>query len=231
MKKAILAVVMLGAVNSSILHAEEHELSEWSLGQVIFGEKVSKSDMKGKVVVIEHWGVKCPPCLALLPELAKLDKRYRDDGLLMIGAESQGHSKDQIAPLVDDHKIEYTITSGANGPISFNGIPRAFVFDVEGKLIFNGNPHEDDFERSIKKALKDVVEDGADAGLTSGNLFETQSWTNSDGQSIKAAVREATDTEVTFVMFGGKVVKYPLEKLSEESRKEIEDALQAKQEE
>lgn len=226
MKKAFLALAVLGTVGSSFAEEAEHELSEWSLGPVLFGEKISKSDMKGKVVVIEHWGVRCPPCIAILPELAKLDKRYRDDGLLMIGAESQGHSKDQIAPLVDDNKIEYTITSGASGPIQFNGIPRAFVFDVEGQLIFNGNPHEGDFVRSIKKALKDVEDEGeVGSGLSSGNLFETRSWTNAEGRSIKAAVRTATETEVTFVMFGGKVVKYPLEKLSEESQKEIKDAL------
>lgn len=37
---------------------EKHTLSEWKIGSVLFGEKLSKSDMKGKVVVIENWGVK-----------------------------------------------------------------------------------------------------------------------------------------------------------------------------
>lgn len=212
--------------------AEEpkHTLSEWKIGATLFGEEISESDMKGKVVVIEHWGVKCGPCIALLPHLAKMDKRYRDDGLLIIGAESQNHSKADIEPLVKKNKIEYTITQNANGPINFNGIPRAFVFDVQGNLVFNGDPHEDDFERSIKKALKDVEEAGEESSsfATSSNLFETKTWTNSEGKEIKAAVKEASDTEVTFVMFAGKIVKYPLEKLSEESRKEIEAALAAK---
>jgi thiol-disulfide isomerase/thioredoxin len=207
----------------------EHKLSEWSIGSTLFGEKVSKSDMEGKVVVIEHWGVNCPPCIALLPHLAKMDKRYRDDGLLIIGAESQNSPEDKIEALVKKNDIEYTITSGASGPIDFSGIPHAFVFDVEGQLIFHGNPQEDDFERSIKKALKDVAETEEESTTASQNLFETQSWTNADGNELKAAVREATETEVTFVMFAGKIVKYPLEKLSEESRKEITDARLAKE--
>lgn len=208
----------------------EHKLSEWSLGETLFGEKVSKGDMDGKVVVIEHWGVRCPPCIAILPHLAKMDKKHREDGLLIIGAESQGHSKADIEPLVKKNDIEYTITSGANGPIEFSGIPRAFVFDVEGNLIFNGNPHEEDFERSIKKALKDVgeAESEPETAATPSNLFETKSWTNSEGKELNAAVREATDSEVTFLMSGGKVVKYPIAKLSEESQKEIRDALAAK---
>ncbi|MFK7850083.1 MAG: TlpA family protein disulfide reductase [Akkermansiaceae bacterium] len=209
----------------------KHTLSEWSLGETLFGEEVSKSDMEGKVVVIEHWGVKCPPCIALLPHLAKMDKRYRDDGLIVIGAESQNSSKEQIQPLVKKNRIEYTITKNASGPISFSGIPRAFVFDVQGNLIFNGNPGNDDFDRSIKKALRDVGEVEEESSFSSNNLFETRTWTNAEGKELKAAIRDANDTEVTFIMFAGKIVKYPLAKLSEESQKEIAEALATKEEE
>jgi thiol-disulfide isomerase/thioredoxin len=231
MNMKICCLFVLGFGLASLMGADEksdHKLSEWSLGETLFGEKVTKSDMKGQVVVIEHWGVRCPPCLALLPHLAALDKRNRDKGLLIIGAESQNHSKADIEPLVKKNKIEYTVTAGANGPIDFNGIPHAFVFDVEGMLIFNGHPGDEDFERSIKKALKDVGETEPDKVASSANLFETKTWTNSEGMELKAAVREATDTEVTFIMFAGKIVKYPLNKLSVESQKEITDALAAK---
>ncbi|MGE9271120.1 MAG: TlpA family protein disulfide reductase [Verrucomicrobiales bacterium] len=231
MKKAIFLPMALVSGLLTSLFAEDlpdHDLSEWSLGPTLFGEEVSERDMKGKVVVIEHWGVRCPPCIAMLPHLVKMDKSYRDDGLLIVGAESQGHKEEQIQPLVDDHKINYTITSGARGPIRFNGIPHAFVFDVSGKLIFQGNPHADDFERVVKKALKDVEEEEEKSSFaSSSNLFESRTWTNAEGNSLKAAVRSATETEVTFVMFGGKVVKYPLAKLSDESRREIEEAVAA----
>ena len=98
-------------------------------------------------------------------------------------------------------------------------------------MIFNGNPHDGGFEKSIKKALKDVGETEDASFAASKNLFETKTWTNADGNELKAAVREATETEVTFVMFAGKVVKYPLGKLSEESRYEITEARLAKEDE
>lgn len=207
----------------------EHHLPEWKLGNVLFGEEVDKDALSGKVVVIEHWGVNCPPCIALLPHLAKLDKRHREDGLVIIGAESQGHGKNQIEPLVKKNKIEYTITSGANGPVKFSGIPHAFVFDVEGKLIFNGHPGDDDFERILKRALKDIGEPIEEDEVMTGNLFESQSWTNTEGIEIKAAVKTATIETVTFLLPQGKVVNYPMNQLSEASRKLITDALAEKE--
>lgn len=226
---ASLSLVLALFAHSHAAEKSDHKLSDWKLGKVLFGEKVAKDDMKGKVVVIEHWGVKCPPCIALLPHLAKLDKRHREDGLLIIGAESQGHSEDQIEPLLKKNKIDYTITSGANGPINFSGIPHAFVFDVEGKLIFNGSPGDDDFERAIKNALKDVAKEKNEAVAEEKNLFETQTWTNDQGIEMKAAVKSASAESVTFLMPGGKVVEYPMTKLSEASQKRITEAVTAQE--
>ena len=58
-----------------------HKLSEWKIGKVMFGEKISKAELKGKVVVLENWGVNCPPCVASLPHLAELDKKVPRQGL------------------------------------------------------------------------------------------------------------------------------------------------------
>ena len=222
---ALFAVVPVFAEDTP----SKHKLSDWKIGEVLFGEEPTKSSMRGKVVVIENWGVKCPPCVAMLPHLADLDKRNREKGLLIIGAESQGHSKEDIEPLLKKAKVNYTITSGANGPIDVSGIPHAFVFDVKGALVFNGHPADEEFERSIKKALREVSKE-EEVAAPAGPLVETSTWTNSEGKEIRAAVKSADTKEVVFVMTGGKEVKYPLEKLSADSRGKIEQALAASKE-
>ncbi len=207
--------------------AEKHMLSEWRIGSVLFGEKLSKSDMKGKVVVIENWGVNCPPCIASLPHLAELDKRNRDKGLLIIGAESQNSSKDAIEPLLKKAKVDYTITAGADGPINVTGIPRIFVFDRTGALVFDGSPSADEFERAVKKALREgaAAAESPPAPPPSGPLIATRAWTNAQGQQIKAAVKSADDTKAVFQMANGKLVDYELTKLSDESREVIAAAV------
>jgi thiol-disulfide isomerase/thioredoxin len=210
--------------------ASAHKLSEWKIGKVLFGEKISKGDLKGKVVVLENWGVNCPPCIASLPHLAELDKKFRDKGLFIIGAESQGSSKDEIKPIIEKTKVEYTITAGAEGPIQFNAIPRVFVFDAEGALVFDGYPSGADFEKSITDSLEKVEASPKEEPATAaGSLIASRTWTNSSGVEIVAAVKSADSASVVFLMPNGKEVPYPLEKLSEDSRKVIAESIKPKQ--
>jgi thiol-disulfide isomerase/thioredoxin len=208
---------------------KEHKLSDWKIGKVLFGEKVTKGDMKGKVVVIENWGVNCPPCVASLPHLADLDRKYRDKGLVLIGAECQGSSKDEIKPLIEKAKVEYTIVDEATGPIEVTAIPRIFVFDRDGKLVFDGSPSGAPFEEAVNKAIgaseaAPAAAAESPATTSAEPLVATRSWTNAEGRAIRAAVKSVDDTSVTFIVDGGKEVKYPLDKLSAESRQLITDA-------
>lgn len=230
----ILPVISIVLGLSSIGNAKEKEyrLSEWSIGKVLFGERVSKAVTKDKVVVIENWGVNCPPCIASLPHLAQLEKDNRAKGLVIIGAESQGSTKEQIKPIIEKAKVEYTITDSADGPLEVTGIPRAFVFNRLGKMVFDGNPNGKEFTEAVNKALAEGAPATAEAAATTPSatpgaaapaapLIASSTWTNTEGKEIRAAVKSVDATHVTFLMDGGKEVRYPLEKLSEASRNAI----------
>ena len=131
----------------------EAKLSDFTIGEVVSGPAVSLANTGGKAVVIEAWGVKCPPCIASLPHIEQLAKRNKAD-TIVIGAESQNSSDDDIKAVVKKNKLSYTITKGINGPIAFSGIPHVFVFDTTGALIYNGSPFEQEFERSLRKATQ-----------------------------------------------------------------------------
>ena len=219
-----MALVLPLLVPSASAAEKEHKLSQWKIGKVLFWEKLSKGQMKGKVVVLENWGVHCPPCIASLTHLAELEKQNRDKGLVIIGAESQGSPKEAIKPLIEKAKVEYTITAGAEGPIQVSAIPRCFVFDPEGLLVYDGSPSGEKFESAVKDALKKVIAVGSKPSASAGPLIPSRDWTNADGHTITAAVKSATASDVTFLMPNGNAVVYPLAKLTEESRKVIATA-------
>lgn len=56
-----------------------------------------------------------------------------------------------------------------------------------------------------------------DKKTQSSLLAETQEWTNKDGQTIKASVKKVEAGKVYFIMDGGRMVPYPVSKLSDET--------------
>ena len=162
-----------------------------------------------------------------MPHLVKVDKKYRDKGLRIIAAEVQGSSKDAIEELVEEHKMKFSVTSGVSGPVSVGGIPHAIVFGADGKIVFNGHPASDDFEKAIKTAVKDVKLDDdkeEDGGGFGKPLIAERTWTNSEGKPLVAAVTEINGNKVIFKLKNGRKVPYDIDKLSEEDQKVIEES-------
>lgn len=138
---------------------QEAAVPEANISQFGFGESINdvafkKEDLEGKPAVIEYWGINCPPCVAFLPELAKIANRYDKRGLKVVGIHAQAGSKEQVNKVLDKAKVKYPVVGNANCPINFSGIPNAFVFDKTGKLVWTGNPHDDGFEKAIRTVTK-----------------------------------------------------------------------------
>lgn len=136
-------------------------LPDASLADVRWGEMVNdaafnKDELTGKVVVVEEWGVNCPPCIASLPDLAKMARSGEKKGLVVVGLERQNSTKEDILKVLKSARVEFPVMSGGSAPGATGGIPHVCVFDVTGKLVFNGNPHDEDFERAVKKALREA---------------------------------------------------------------------------
>jgi thiol-disulfide isomerase/thioredoxin len=148
--------------------AGSHKLSDFKLGNHIDGPAVTIDQAAGKAVLIEAWGVNCGPCLASLPDIDKIARRYKDR-MVVFGAHSQQASDEEVKAVVKKNRLSYTITKGVTSPVSFSGIPRVFVFDTAGSMIFTGNPFDKEFERAIRKSVQGGAS-SASTGTTGSGL-------------------------------------------------------------
>jgi thiol-disulfide isomerase/thioredoxin len=140
------------------LQARDYKLEAFQLGEVLFGAPEATQNLAGKVVVIEFWGVQCPPCIKKMPHLAELHDQYEQKGLRLIGAEMQRSSSSRIEPIIKKAKVNFPITKGCVNPIGVNRLPHMAIFDVDGKLVYEGYPSSD-ADEIIKKELAKVVLD------------------------------------------------------------------------
>lgn len=123
-------------------------------GEVVNDVEFDESSLEGKIVVIEEWGVNCPPCIASLPHMAKMSKRYLKKGVVVVGLERQGSAKEQILDVIKKPRVKYAVMAGGSVPVKSSGIPHASVFGHDGKLVWHGHPSDDEFEDAVKDAVK-----------------------------------------------------------------------------
>ena len=66
--------------------------------------------LEGKVVFLEFFGHKCPPCLASIPHLIKLQKKYKDT-LAIVAIEVQGYNNAQTTKFAKEKGMNYIVVS------------------------------------------------------------------------------------------------------------------------
>lgn len=104
-----------------------------------------------KVVIVEFWATWCPPCRRSIPHLNELHKKYGDK-LMIVGLTNE--DKETVEKFIAKMPMEYIVGVGSKSGKDYGVryIPTAFVF-VKGKLAWNGNPLQPDFDKAIESAV------------------------------------------------------------------------------
>ena len=101
------------------------------------GRSISSADLRGKVVLVNFWATWCPPCRAEIPDLIKLQDKYRDK-LVVLGISEDEIPADEVKAFVVAQKMNYPVvmTRPELAKI-FRGVsalPTTFVISREGKI-------------------------------------------------------------------------------------------------
>lgn len=114
--------------------------------------------LRGEVVFVEKWGVKCPPCLALIPHIQQLQDEFGGKGLHIFAFEAQNHSADEIRSTVTARGGRtYPVSSNAANNYQTNGgIPHGWLIGVDGKVIWEGNPGDGRFDQVLRAEMAKV---------------------------------------------------------------------------
>src|SRR4029078_10061431 len=72
------------------------------------GRTLNSRDWKGKVTLVNFWATWCPPCREEIPDLIKLQHRYKDQ-LQIIGVSSDEGPVEEVAKFVAEHRMNYAI--------------------------------------------------------------------------------------------------------------------------
>jgi thiol-disulfide isomerase/thioredoxin len=119
-------------------------------GEGLDGSKIDTGAWAGDVILVDFWGTWCIPCKEAMPELKRLDEKYRSRGLRIVGVlsdyqlekaaqwlEAKGFSWPQIVDRsltrenVEQHRIAVQYAVG--------GFPTLWIIDRQGILREEGD--------------------------------------------------------------------------------------------
>ncbi|MFQ5723229.1 MAG: redoxin domain-containing protein [Terriglobia bacterium] len=137
------------------------------IGRVwINSPELTLAGLRGRVVLIDFWDYTCVNCLRSLPYLLEWDKRYRDNGLTIIGVHapefSFARNADLVRQAVQDHGIQYPVVLDNDFQIwrAFQNRywPAKYLIDKEGFVAYAhfGEGAYPETEAVIQELLKEV---------------------------------------------------------------------------
>ena len=122
------------------------------------GHEWTLKELRGKVVLVNFWATWCPPCRKEIPDLEALYKRFKGQGLVVLGISDEAAAK--VQPFVHKEKISYPVLLDpgrkVNKLYSVAGIPMSFVYNRNGKLV------AESMDMRTRKQFKAML---AEAGL------------------------------------------------------------------
>lgn len=135
--------------------------------RALTGAPIKLSNYAGKVLLVNLWATWCGPCRQETPELVKLNKEFRSQGLEVIGlsTENPDDSADEVREFVQNYKVDYRVGwSGSQVAIALmqgrDAIPQSFIISRSGRIVkrfvgFNAVATPDQIRAAIQEALND----------------------------------------------------------------------------
>jgi len=181
--------------SATVVAEDEIKLKVGSDAPVLAPKNVMQGDLpdlkseKG-CVVVEFWATWCVPCQRSIPHLNQLYKELKDRGLQIIGVSDEKVKTVKEFLEKKGSAMAYPVATDFEGEVANNwmkaagqnGIPCAFIIGRGGRVLWIGNPLDDQFEPTIRKALSGrfdpVAREKMESGLKAARkCVEVRNWT------------------------------------------------------
>lgn len=106
--------------------------------KTLSGSEISSVQLRGKIVVIKHWGVWCPWCVAEMPEFQKLVEKYKNDAEVVILTLDKLDTVEKVQHFMREknYSFEVMLDDGYAERAGVEAYPTTWFIDREGGRAF-----------------------------------------------------------------------------------------------
>lgn len=130
---------------------------DWQLPMFATSETLTLNELKGKVVLLEFWIKNCSYCIAAVPKLNSIAKKYVKNKNFEIVGVNPHDTKEDINNFYVKNKPNFK-TVYDEGKVTteygVSGFPTVVLINKKGKVLYSGNFDQQVLEPLIKSALR-----------------------------------------------------------------------------
>ncbi len=127
-------------------------------------EKVTLTDYRGKVVLINFWATWCPPCVREMPSMERLNKKIANEDFKVL-AINQMEDSDQVFAFTGQFEDEpsfeilFDITSKVSQSYIVRGLPTTYLIDKKGHVRYSAVGGREFDHPEIVEVIKKLMDE------------------------------------------------------------------------
>jgi len=124
-------------------------------------QTVSLGALRGKVVYVDFWASWCQPCRQSFPWMNRLQKRYQEQGLVVVGInldKSRELSDDFLKKTPADFIVAYDPEGKVASAYRVKGMPSSYLIDRQGRIQKTHIGFREETSADVESAIRALLE-------------------------------------------------------------------------
>jgi tetratricopeptide (TPR) repeat protein len=125
------------------------------------GQEISLASLKGKVVVINFWGVWCNWCVKEMPEFQRLSEKYTNDSDVVILTLNNDGDASMVQGFMREKKFSFNVLleDGYNNRVGIRSYPTTWFIDKEGRIAYIKRSYTSSLLEEFSLRIEDLKSD------------------------------------------------------------------------
>jgi peroxiredoxin len=127
----------------------------------IKGERISTSDLRGKVVLVNFWATDCEVCVHEMPKIIETHRKFAPRGFETIAVAMRYDPPNFVVNYAEKNALPFKVALDVSGELAqrFGNVsltPTTFIIGKDGRIVkqYLGEPDFDALHALLDKALR-----------------------------------------------------------------------------
>ena len=174
------------------LEEDAEQIEDYSFERYDNGARVSLSDFKGKVVLLNFWYPFCGPCRGENPELQKVLEEYGPKGFEILALNVHPEEDQFVLPYANGNGFDFIQLRSdmefAKTEFQARGMPTNFLLDVEGRKVLELPPISGTRVRTLELQIESLLPEMSPASAGVSDVVVPDPERAEDTEAVLAGV-------------------------------------------